>query len=199
MNAIYSTAKICLTRQDNETCGLVLEPDLTTILEHERDWDVLAELWTNWRNATGKQIRPLYSKYVELGNEVAEKNGLADYGAYYRYSWEDDQLEDKLDILWNEVKPLYLKLHAYVRKRLRQVYGDRMPTDGTLPAHLVGDMWAQNWAKLADAFLPFNGTAKFDVTDEMQKQNYTVKQIFELSESFFHEPWLRTNDRNVLE
>ncbi|KAI1294749.1 Angiotensin-converting enzyme [Halotydeus destructor] len=185
MNAIYSTAKICVTKGDNETCGLPLDPDLTTIFEQERDWDVLAEIWTDWRNATGRQVRSLYSRYVELGNEVAEKNDLEDYGAYWRYFWEDDQLEDKLAALWDEIRPLYVKLHAYVRKRLGPVYGDRMPTDGTLPAHIVGDMWAQNWAKLADIVMPFNGTAKFDVTDEMIRQNYTVRQLFELSESFY--------------
>ena len=34
-------------------------------------------------------------------------------------------------------------LHA--RQARRAKYGDRMPKDGTIPAHITGNMWAQSW------------------------------------------------------
>ena len=59
--------------------------------------------------------------------------------------WHPDDFARELDRLWAQVRPLYLSLHAYVRARLRQKYGDLVPASGPIPADLLGDMWAQEW------------------------------------------------------
>lgn len=40
------------------------------------DYEELLYAWTAWRNATGAKIKPLYTPYVELSNEVAKANGI---------------------------------------------------------------------------------------------------------------------------
>ena len=41
--------------------------------------------------------------------------------------------------LFDELKPLYEQLHAFVRRRLKQQYGDSVfPASGHIPAHLLG-------------------------------------------------------------
>lgn len=47
-------------------------------------------------------------------------------------------MED-LERLYNQLEPLYLNLHAYVRRMLHRRYGDRyINLRGPIPAHLLG-------------------------------------------------------------
>lgn len=54
---------------------LPVSPELSQLLEREKDYDTLTKLWVAWRNATGKVVRQQYLRYVELTNEVAKLNG----------------------------------------------------------------------------------------------------------------------------
>ena len=57
------------------------------------------------------------------------------------------------------MKPLYKGLHCYARKRLQQRYGkDKVPDGKPIPAHLLGNMWAQQWNRVYDDLLkPYPG------------------------------------------
>jgi len=83
-------------------------------------------------------------RYVELANKGAQQLGFKDNGAMWRakYDMPPDAFAAELDRLWEQVRPLYLSLHAYVRARLRQKYGDAVPASGPIPADLLGNMWA---------------------------------------------------------
>ena len=48
------------------------------------------------------------------------------------------QFTKELDRLWEQVRPLYVSLHAYVRWKLHEKYGDAVPSKGPIPAHLLG-------------------------------------------------------------
>ncbi len=43
-------------------------------------------------------------------------------------------------------KPLYVSLHSYVRWKLREKYGEVVLAKGPIPAHLLGNIWAQDWS-----------------------------------------------------
>lgn len=51
-----------------------------------------------------------------------------------------------MENIFEEIRPLYQQLHGYVRYQLRKKYGDIVPEKGPMPMHLLGNMWAQNWA-----------------------------------------------------
>ncbi len=41
------------------------------------------------------------------------------------------------EVIWNQMRPLYEKLHAFVRYRFREFFGaDRLAEDEPIPAHL---------------------------------------------------------------
>lgn len=40
-----------------------------------RDYDLLEEVWTKWRDAAGKPIRNDFKTYVDLQNKAARANG----------------------------------------------------------------------------------------------------------------------------
>lgn len=181
MEGIYSTGKV-----EDKASGKMLEldPDLYDILANSRDYDRLLFAWGGWRDAVGPKIRGLYKKFVELKNKGAEENGWEDIGAYWRSWYEVDDLESMVEGFWTELKPLYQELHAYVRYKLSQNYA-QMTSTGPIPAHLLGNMWAQSWVNIYDLVEPYKNKASLDVTASMVKQNYTALKMVRLAESFF--------------
>ncbi|XP_063424632.1 angiotensin-converting enzyme-like [Mytilus trossulus] len=169
-----------------------MEPELTKLMQEERNPDVLNWAWKGWRNETGKQMKSLYAEMVKLLNLGAVENEFSDYGDAWRKSQFDDtpELLQMCESLWKEVLPLYKKLHAFVRMRLKDYYTKhypnyKFPTDGTIPAHLLGNMWAQEWQGVYEIVKPFPDVSETDVTKEMAKQNYDVHKLFTMAEEFY--------------
>ncbi len=84
---------------------------------------------------------PKFARFAELANQGAREQGYSDMGAMWRsgYDMPPDAFAADLDRLWDQVRPLYLSLHAYVRSQLIKNYGpSAVPADGPLPAHLFG-------------------------------------------------------------
>ncbi|UYV61440.1 hypothetical protein LAZ67_1004861 [Cordylochernes scorpioides] len=177
MEDIYSQAKV-----DN----LSLDPDLTRIFASSRNADDLKKYWVGWRDATGKKIRSQYVKFVELSNEAARANGFNDSGELWRESYESLTFEDDMAEQWEILRPFYLEMHAYVRMKLVKLYGEEVvKPDGPIPAHLLGDMWGQNWKHLQDITRPFPDKQDVHITLEMVRRNVTAIQMFKISEDFF--------------
>lgn len=61
-----------------------------------------------------------------------------DTGASWLTDYESADFKEDVEQLWQTLKPLYEKIHAYVRAKLRDVYGDQLSDDGLIPAHLLG-------------------------------------------------------------
>lgn len=59
-----------------------------------------------------------------------------------------------IDPLWKELKPFYMKLHAWVRMVLRGQFEDIMPPDGTIPADLFGKDSSVNTLVYVPTFVP---------------------------------------------
>ncbi|CAG9818311.1 unnamed protein product [Phaedon cochleariae] len=184
MEAIYSKAKIC-DLKDEKKCDLALEPDLTNILAKSRNPEELSHVWLQWRNSVGPKCKNLYIDYVNISNEAARMNNFTDNSEYWLHSYEVDDMKQQVQNLWEQLRPLYLQIHAYVRFKLRQQYGELVSEKGPIPAHLLGNMWSQSWLNVADFTLPYTDVENADLTAELVKQNYTVTKIFRTAEEFF--------------
>ncbi|XP_076253432.1 angiotensin-converting enzyme-like [Rhynchophorus ferrugineus] len=188
MEAIYSKAKICpkgKKETDGEECKLGLEPELTNILAKSRDTEELKHVWVEWRNAVGPKCRSLYEQYVNLSNEAARLNNFSDTSQYWLDDYEDPDFKNQIQSLWEQLNPLYLQIHAYVRFKLREKYGDIVTEKGPIPMHLLGNMWGQSWHNIGDFMLPYPDVVDNDLTEELRKQNYTATKIFRTAEEFF--------------
>lgn len=188
MEAIYSKTKICPYGQNStnpEDCKLSLEPELTHILATSRDPEELKHVWLEWRNYIGPKCRGLYKEYVDLSNEAARLNNFSDLSELWLVDYEDPNFKKVVQSLWEQLKPLYLQIHAYVRTKLREKYGDIVTEKGPIPVHLLGNMWGQTWDNIADFMLPYPDVKNADLTSELKKQNYTATKIFQTAEAFF--------------
>jgi len=168
-----------------EKC-LTLE-DLSKVIAEERDADVLREAWMGW-HASARPMRPMYERFVTLANEGAKTLGYADLGKVWNSSYDmtPEAFEQDVERLWTEVKPLYDQLHCYARARLRKKYGkDLVPDHAPIPGHLLGNMWAQDWANIWDVLEPFKGQASLDVTKAMKAKKWDEKKVVKTAEDFY--------------
>src|SRR5205085_1800505 len=85
-----------------------------------------------------------------------------------------------------QVRPLYLSLHAYVRKRLRATYGPEVvPEHGPIPAHLLGNMWAQEWSSIFPIVAPKEADPGYDLTALLKAKKLEPKEMVRFGERFF--------------
>lgn len=99
-----------------------------------------------------------------------------------------------MDKLWEQVKPLYIHLHKFVGRKLKERFGEKLDiSDGYIPAHVFGNMWAQSWQNLADLVKPFPNASSLNITGALQDQNYTVLKMFQTSNEFYTSLGLEDN------
>jgi peptidyl-dipeptidase A len=183
MEGAYGRGKYC-PNGDATKC-LDLE-DITNIVATSRDPRELLDVWRGWRTIS-PTMRPDYRRFVELSNKGARELGFPDTGAMWRSKYEmpPDAFPKELDRLWAQVRPLYIALHAYVRARLREKYGDIVPASGPIPAHLLGNPWAQTWDNIYPLVAPEDADPGYDLTAILKAHNTDYKQMVRYGESFF--------------
>jgi peptidyl-dipeptidase A len=185
MEGNYGKGKYCRGGGGAGDC-LDLE-QITRIMASSRDPRELLDVWRGWHHV-GRNIKSDFTRYVELSNKGAREIGFADTGAMWRakYDMPPEAFARELDRLWEQVRPLYLSLHAYVRMKLREKYGDAsVPHNGPLPAHLLGNMWAQTWDNVYPLVAPGNADPGYDLTANLKARNTDYKQMARFGESFF--------------
>lgn len=181
MNNLYATGQVC----EGEDCKRL--EDLSEILAKSDDYDTQLKAWTGWHDVA-TPMRPMYQRFAELGNQGAVEMGYADLGALWRstYDMPPDDFVVEMDRLWGQVKPLYEQLHCAMRAELLQKYGaERVPADGPIPAHLLGNMWAQEWGALYPLVTPHPDEPRLDVTPALEGQGWDALRMVRLAEGFF--------------
>lgn len=64
---------------------------------------------------------------------------VSDASEMWKFPYESPSFRFELEDAWEQIKPLYEQLHAYVRKKLRDLYGpERISREAPLPAHILG-------------------------------------------------------------
>lgn len=182
LNSLYGRGRFC--REDGECLTL---GQLEEIIENSRNADELLEAWSGWRTVS-PPMRDLYARQVELANEGAAELGFNDLGTMWRSAYDMDPAEfpAALDELWNQVSPLYKALHCHVRAQLGEFYGtDIVPADGPIPAHLLGNMWAQSWDNIFDLVAPPSTEAAYDLSEILLEKGYDAEAMVKTGEAFF--------------
>lgn len=119
---------------------------------------------------------------------------FSDKGELWRAAYEDENFVSEIDALWSQIEPLYIELHKYAANKLKERYGNRIDySDGLLPAHVFGNMWAQDWLSLSSLLKPYPDASEVDVDAALKEQGYTVRSMFETSDHFYQSMGLIPN------
>ncbi|RKH06647.1 M2 family metallopeptidase [Corallococcus carmarthensis] len=184
LEGLYGKGKYC--GKDGKGKCRDLE-ELSDVMAESRDANALLDAWTGW-HAISRPMRPLYTQLVNLSNAGAKDIGFNDLGTLWRSSYDmpPAEFEAEAQRLWGQVKPMYDELHCYVRGRLAKQYGEAaVPAGKPIPAHLLGNMWAQEWNNIYPLVEPFPGQASLDVNSALVKQGYDPQKMVKLGEKFF--------------
>lgn len=183
MMSTYGKGSYCSPRK--KSCRNLDE--LSSVLSTSRNYDELLDAWTGW-HSIAPPMRDKYARYVELANAGAQEIGFDDVGALWRSSYDATPAEFEADIerLWTEVKPLYESLHCYVRAKLQRKYGRAKIADGApIPAHLLGNMWAQDWQNIYDLVEPYKTQSSLDIGKKLRQKKMSPHDMVRLGETFF--------------
>ena len=172
MGGDYGAGKYCTGEGDARECRDLGQ--LSEVLASNRDYDAQLQAWQGWHGVFSP-MRKDYQRFVELVNTGARDMGFADAGEMWRsgYDMTPAQIAAETDRLWGQVKPLYEQLHCYARTRLQAKYGEDKGAvaGGMLPAHLMGNMWQQDWGNLWDMLQPYQNAGSLDINGALEAMN----------------------------
>jgi peptidyl-dipeptidase A len=170
LDQAYGSGTYCTGEGEQKVCRQIGE--LSETLATSRDTAALKEAWEGWHTIS-VPMRDNYRQFVELVNEGAREMGYKDAGHMWRsgYDMDADAFKAETDRLWGQVKPLYDNLHCYTRNKLQEKYGDEGTVDGKyLPAHLMGNLWQQDWGNLWDFLQPYPGVGDLDINKALTER-----------------------------
>ncbi len=182
LDADYGKGKYC--RKPDDCLDITA---IEKIMSESRDPNELKDLWIGWHKV-GAPMRDRYARFVDLSNQGAREIGYKDVGAMWRagYDMTPEQFSAELERLWQQVRPLYLALHTFVRARLSQHYGANLvPPDGPIPADLLGNPWAQTWDNTFPLLGLPEGSRGYDLSQLLQAKNLDAKGMVRYGENFY--------------
>ena len=185
MEAAYGRGKYCPGGGEGDEGCLDVEA-VTRVMAESRDPRRLRDVWEGWHTIS-PPYKDDYARFVELSNKGARELGYPDTGAMWRskYDMPPDEFAKEIDRLWEQLRPLYLSLHAHVRAKLRERYGEEVPADGPIPAHLLGNIWAQDWSNVFDLVAPPGGGPGVSLDAILKARNVTANEMVKYGEAFF--------------
>lgn len=184
LEAMYGGGQYCRGENDQDCMRL---GQLEAIMRESTDPAALLEAWQGWRQIS-PPMKADYARFAELQNIGARELGYADAGALWRagYDMPADAFSAEVERLWGQVKPLYEALHCHVRDELSEQYGRSVvDPEQPIPAHLLGNMWAQQWGNLYERLTPYPQEARLDVTAALKAQAYDAERMVRQAEGFY--------------
>lgn len=188
MEGVYGAGKYCKPKKgsaNGQECRDLNQ--LSDVLVKCRNYDELLDAWTGWRTVAPSYKKD-YVRYVEIANAGARAYGFSDLSASWKsgYDMPSAKFEAEVERLWMQVEPLYKSLQCKVRTDLAKHYGkDKVPLDQPIPAHLLGNMWSQQWGSIYDLVTPYPGAGDLDVTAALVKSKKDAVAITKTAEHFF--------------
>ncbi len=174
------------TLNGKEISGSDIEAEMGNV---ERTPAELAEMWTSWHDNVGAPMKQDYVRMVAIANEGAKELGFADTGAMWRsgYDMPPEEFAKLTEKIWQDMKPLYVALHTYVRWKLNEKYGDAVqPRTGPIRADLLGNMWAQEWGNIYPLVAPpGTGDLGYDIGELLTAQGKTPLDMVKIGENFY--------------
>lgn len=184
LSSDYGKGKWC---PDGPSARCLNIDEISDILAKSRDPHELLDAWVGW-HAVGAPMRQRYARMVELANRGARDAGFADVGDMWRsgYDMPPADFGAEMDRLWEQVKPLYVSLHAYVRWKLQEKYGKALvPDSGPIPAQLLGNLWAQDWTNIYPLVAPKDADSGYDLSAILKQRNISPVDMVQYGARFF--------------
>jgi peptidyl-dipeptidase A len=123
----------------------VIANDLDEVLHKSGDLALRRRAWEASKEI-GFRLKAGLADLQRLRNQVAREMKHKSYFALQvaDYDMSEDEMVKLLDGFVADTKPLYTKLHAWVREKLAQKF--KQPVPRLIPAHWLNNRWSQEWS-----------------------------------------------------
>ena len=119
-------------------------------LEKSVDLNERKAVWEASKES-GPALKPNLVVLRDLRNGVAKEMKYPDYFALEvaAYGMTTDEMLKMLESWMATLRPLYLQLHTWAKYKLAEKF--HQPVPKKIPAHWIGNRWAQEWPGLVEA------------------------------------------------
>ena len=123
--------------------------DIDDILQKSTDLELRKRAWEASKQI-GAPLKAGLATLQTLRNQVARELKHADYFALQvaDYDMTDAEMMTMLDGFLADARPMFLKMHAWVREKLAARY--KQPVPKLIPAHWINNRWSQEWLGVAE-------------------------------------------------
>ncbi|MBI3681944.1 MAG: M2 family metallopeptidase [Acidobacteria bacterium] len=148
--ALMDGFTFCLEKR-GEKCAKAITPnEIDEALLKSKNLAERQKLWEVSKQ-TGPALKKGLAELRDLRNRVASELG---YSSYFHlqvadYGMSVAEMMQLMDRTVEDLKPLYEQLHLWTRRRLAERYKQQIPK--RIPAHWIGNRWAQEWPGLVEA------------------------------------------------
>ena len=182
LEAMYGTGNHCFS--DDDCYDLEA---FESIIDKSRNPDELLKAWSGWRQIS-PPMKEKYLRMVEIGNQGSYDLGFDGLSELWfsKYDMSNEEFSLLVDQVYEDMRPLYEGLQCHVRAELNNYYGDEIvPLTEPIPAHLLGNMWAQSWSNISDIVYDFDETSSINLTQIILDRELTEIEMVEIAEAFF--------------
>lgn len=146
--AILDSFEFCADRSRDGCREIVTPNEIDEILVTSRDEVERRRFWEVAKQ-TGPALKQGIGKLRDLRNQVAREMGYDSFFALQvaDYGMSVDEMMAMMEQFNEDLRPLYEQLHAWTRHELADRYAKDPP--GLIPAHWIGNRWAQAWPGLS--------------------------------------------------
>lgn len=140
----------CLERGAKGCAKPATANDIDDVLVKSRDLGARERAWRASKEI-GVPLRQGLLELRELRNATARELGYSDFHALQvaDYGMTTDEMMALLDGALAELRPLTERLQCWARRSLAKRYGK--PEPKLIPAHWIGNRWAQSWPGLVES------------------------------------------------
>jgi peptidyl-dipeptidase A len=123
--------------------------EIDNVLRRSRNLPERQKVW-NASKEIGRALKPGLVELQTLRNQVAREMGYRSYFALQvsDYDMSVDEMMALLDESLETTRPLFDGLHCFARNSLATRF--KRPVPKLIPAHWLGDRWAQTWPGLVE-------------------------------------------------
>jgi peptidyl-dipeptidase A len=149
-SAILDGYTFCLQPKGASCAKPITANDIDDVLKKSRDLAERQRFWTVSKEI-GRPLKPGLIELIKLRNQVARELGYRSFFALKvaDYGMTVDEMMKLLDDTLATTKPLYDGLHCWAKNQLAARY--KRPTPKLIPAHWVGNRWAQSWPGIVES------------------------------------------------
>ena len=149
-SALLDSFEFCAEERGG-TCVKTITPNqIDNILRDSRDEKQRRHTWEVSKQI-GPALKPGLIELRRLRNELAAEMGFSSFFALQvaDYGMSVGEMMRMMESFQTDLRPLYEQVHCWAKYRMAERYGVKAPKK--IPAHWIGNRWAQAWPGLTSA------------------------------------------------